>query len=229
VLTGVGAVFNIDLEWEVASQYVLRPVGSLGNEDFALYPSNDATFTFRRPLEVNPSLYAEFAKLDGSERGCLEFAQRYGPLQAQRFPDLTIDTYQHETLSLWRAAIDDIKRMIAICELGMRKPAEAFRQFGGRDFHLHGGIELYLAIKSSSAPPSIEVRCNYLLAAMEFQAIRSIISGRRTSQCIECSTWFEIGSGARRSQAKFCSVRCKDSYHNRLKAASKPDKRRKEA
>jgi hypothetical protein len=39
--------------------------------------------------------------------------------------------------------------------------------------------------------------------------------------CFECSRPFEIGRGARRLHSKFCSTRCKDNYHNRLKAQAR--------
>jgi hypothetical protein len=210
---------EIDLKWPVASRYVLRPVARAGSakKELALHPADDATITYQRPLEREPSLYAEFAKLDGSEQSCLEFAQQYGLLIVSRYPDL-LHLCEAETLSFWRAHIKSIRDMIALCELGHSNPAEAFRQFGKREFSLYGDLELSLSIKSPRTPPSIDVRSTYLLAAIELQAIQSIIAGRKSIQCIECSKFYEIGGGARRSLSKFCSQRCKDTYHNRLKA-----------
>src|SRR6516165_5284325 len=212
-------MFEIDLEWPVASQYVLRRRSP--KREFARYPEKDATITWRRPLELNPSLYAQFASLDGSEQSCLQFAQRYGLLSVSNYADHERDPCQIETLTFWRGQIECIRRIVALCELGRANPAEAFRQFGKREFLLYGGLELSLSIKSPRAPPSIDVHCTFLLAAIELQAIQSIIAGRKSIQCIECSRWFEIGSGARRSLSKFCSMRCKDSYHNRLKASKR--------
>jgi hypothetical protein len=212
-------VFEIDLEWPVASQYVLRPVAPAGSakKELALYPADDATITYRRPLEREPTLYAKFARLDGSQQSCLNFAQKYGLLAVSRYPDY-FDLSQIETLSFWRAHIKSIRKIIALCELGHSNPAEAFRQFGKHEFPLYGDLELSLSIKSPRTPPSIDVRSTYLLAAIELQAIQSIIAGRKSVQCIECSKFYEIGGGARRSLSKFCSQRCKDTYHNRLKA-----------
>jgi hypothetical protein len=207
-------MFEIDLEWPVASRHVLRPVRS-PRRDFAIYPAEDATIIRRRPLEQNPSLYAEFAKLNGSKRSCLQFAEKYGLLHVD--PTHGGDPGRLETLAMWRAHIGDVKDIIRRCELSRANPAEAFRQFGRKDKQV-GGVQLYLSMKSPMSPISLDVRGLSLIDAIELQAVQSILSGRRSIQCIECSTSFEIGAGARRSLAKFCSPRCKDSYHNRLKA-----------
>jgi hypothetical protein len=210
-------IFEIDLEWPVASQYVLRPVVPAGSakKELALYPADDATITYRRPFEREPTLYAEFAGLDGSQQSCLNFAQKYGLLVVSRYPN---ELCQIETLSFWRAHIKSIRERVSLCDLGHSNPAEAFRQFGKREFSLYGDLQLSLSIKSPRTPPSIDVRSRCLLDAIELQAIQSIIAGRKSIQCIECSKPYEIGGGARRSHSKFCSPRCKDTYHNRLKA-----------
>ena len=179
-------------------------------------PAKDATIIWRRPLEQNPSLYAEFAKLNGSKQSCLEFAQKYGLLIIGHPMNLH-DPGKLETLRMWRGQIEVVRDVIWRCELSRTNPAEAFREFGKKD-KLVGFIELHLSMKSPLSPLSLDVRAQSLLSAMELQAVQSILSGRRSIQCIECSTPFEIGTGARRSLSKFCSSRCKDNYHNRLKA-----------
>jgi len=204
-------MFEIDMQWPVASQYVLRPARS-PRGDLAIYPARNATIIRRRPLEQNPTLYAEFAKLDGSKQSCLQFAQKYGLLRSYEDPGGL------ETLSIWRGQIGVVRDIMWRCELSRANPAEAFRQFGKKDKWV-SKMDLYLSMKSSKAPISLEVRAESLIDAIELQAIQSILGGRRSIQCIECSRWFEIGAGARRSQSKFCSTRCKDGYHNRQKAS----------
>jgi hypothetical protein len=212
---------EINLEWPVASRYVLRRVeGSLGRSNLAIYPADDATFTLHRPLEQNPSLYAEFAALDDTKQSCLQFAHKYGLLRISKPPKVIVDSHPLESLTQWKSDIRSIRDTISLCEIGRRRPAEAFRQFGNKDKRLWG-FETYLSMKSPNSPPSLDVRCQSLFAAIQFQAVLSILGGRNNVQCLECSRWFPIGAGARRSQSKFCSTRCKDSYHNRLKAEAK--------
>jgi hypothetical protein len=211
-------MFTIDLEWAVASKYVLRSVRH-GPSDSAICPAAGAVITRYRPLEQYPALYAEFAKLDGSKRCCLEFAHKYGLL----FTDLTRplglgnDPRVFESLRTWKGYIKSVAGLIERCELSRSQPRQAFRHFGNRDVQVFG-LELYVTNKSPNSPASIDMRATNLFAAIELQAVTSIMQGRVSVQCIECSRWFEIGAGARRSQSKFCSVRCKDTYHNRLKA-----------
>ena len=217
-------MFEIDFEWPAASRHVLRPAKS-PKEGFAIYLAKDATIIRRRPLEQNPSLYAEFAKLGGSKESCLQFADKYGLLRVDptfggKYPagvSCEPETSALETLFLWRRDIRGVRDIIRRCELSRENPAEAFRQFGKKDI-LIGGVNLYLAIKSSKSPANLDVRATRLIDAIQLQAVQSVLGDRKSVQCIECSTWFEVGAGARRSLSKFCSTRCKDSYHNRLKA-----------
>jgi hypothetical protein len=212
---------EINLEWPVASRYVLRRVEGATKSNLAIYPADDATFTLHRPLEQNPSLYAEFAALDGTKESCLKFAHKYGLLFVAKPPKRIYDSNPLEGLTQWRESIRTIRDTINRCEIGRSRPAEALRQFGNKDKLLLGGLDAYLSMKSPKSPPSLDVRCRFLLAAIQLQAVLSILGGRKSVQCIECSQWFSIGAGARRSQSKFCSTRCKDSYHNRLKAEAK--------
>jgi hypothetical protein len=221
-------MLEINLDWPVASQYVTRKVRALKEANGAIalkaergiYVAENATITLRRPLDENPSLYAEFAKLDGSEKACLNFAHRYGNLSADpRYPVASLALC--ERLSFWRAMIEDVRDIIRRCELSRDNPREAFRQFAKKDKSLFG-VELSLSIKNSNSPATLEMRAQRLIAGMQLQAIQAVLlGGRKSVQCIECSRPFLIGGGARRSQSKFCSTRCKDSYHNRLKAQAR--------
>jgi endogenous inhibitor of DNA gyrase (YacG/DUF329 family) len=207
-------VFEIDLDWPVASQYVTRAAKELRGHR-AIFVAEWATLTMRRPFEDNPNLFAEFADLDGSEQSCLQFAHKYGTLIVHSGSGLP------EPLRVWHGEIQHIRDIIQCCKLGRDRPAHAFRQFGKRDISLSGGLNAYLSIVSPKAPPTLTVRCESFSGALELQAIQSLLGGRDVVNCIECSKPFEIGAGARRSQSKFCSIRCKDTYHNRLKAEAK--------
>ena len=209
-------MLEIDLRWPVASDYVVRPTAEVYGsvEEPALYPADGATVTLQRPLEANPSLYREFAKLDGSEQACLDFARKNGFLFAR--PNGALG---HEPLRFWREHIEYLNRIIRFCELGHANPPEALRQFGRQEFPLHYDFVPTLSLGSPRAPPFVSMRCNSLLGAIEFQAAQSILSRRKSVRCFECGGLFEIGAGAgaRRSLAKFCSNQCKDRFHNRQK------------
>jgi len=216
-------MFEIELEWPVASRYVLRPVRR--TKDIAIFPAEDASIVRRRPLEQNSSLYAEFARLDGSKESCLRFAHSYGLLNTNltysasiRFADV------RESLTMWRDMITRVNDIIERCQLSRANPAEAYRQFSKQDIEV-SHVEIYLSMKSPISPITLDFRPTTLINAIELQAVRSILIGHNSIQCIECSRWFEVGGGARRSLSKFCSPRCKDTYHNRLKAIDREARR----
>jgi hypothetical protein len=202
-------MFEIDLNWPIASGYLVRPSAAIPGEA-SLCPEDGATITWHRPLEANPLLYREFAHLDGSEQSCLGFAQKNGLLfhRSARRGDL---------LSLWRQYIEHLKHVIKFCELGSTNPRQAVRQFGQGKIGLLAKFYPALSLQGPRAPPVLLMRCDSLLGAIQMQAVQSILGGRKSVQCMECSIWFEIGPGARRSLAKFCSNQCKDRFHNRQK------------
>jgi hypothetical protein len=215
-------MFEVDLKWPVASDYVVRPTVAYGVEgEPALYPAKGATVTLQRPLEANPSLYREFAQLDGSEQVCLAFARKNGLLWT--IPGGLLGTMPsgaigHEALIFWKAWIERIRRLIEFCEIGATNPRQALRQFGAGEFPLlEDRVGLALSLEGPRRPPVLSMSCKSLLSAIELQAIHSILGGRKSLKCWECSTWFEVGPGARRSVAKFCSRRCTDKFHNRQK------------
>jgi hypothetical protein len=213
-------MLEINFDWPVASEYVVRK-SLWGKGQRAIYVAENATITVRQPLDENPSLYAEFAKLDGSEKACLNFAHRYGTLLFDPRNPNAMGPGDTERLRIWRGFIDNVRGIIQRCELSRANPREAFRQFGKKDRALTD-VGLSLSIKNSNSPATLEMRVPNLITAMELQAIQSILlGGRKSVQCIECSRPFLIGGGARRSQSKFCSARCKDNYHNRLKAQAR--------
>jgi hypothetical protein len=213
-------IVEINLDWPVASRYVVKKSRALKGQR-AIYVAENATITVRRPLDENPSLYAEFAKLDGSEAACLNFAHRYGTLLFDPRDPTAMDPGETERLRIWRGHIENVQDIIQRCELSRANPREAFRQFGKKDRPL-SGVELSLSIKNSNSPATLEMRVLNLITAMQLQAVQSVLlGGRKSVQCIECYKPFLIGGGARRSQSKFCSTRCKDSFHNSLKAKAR--------
>ena len=215
-------MLEINLEWPVASHYVVERVPP--KSESAIRYAENAIITLRRPLEENPSLFTEFASLNGSQKACLDFAHKYGTLFHPRsFGTSAVESPVQESFKNWRYYIKNMSDIILRCELSRSNPAEAFRQFGKRDKRLFG-VDLFLSIKKSNSPATLEMHAGTLLAGMQLQAIQAILlDGRKSVQCIECSRPFLIGAGARRSQSKFCSARCKDSYHNRLKAQARRD------
>lgn len=175
---GVGAMFEIDLEWAVASEYILRPVGRGSTRDVAIYPAEGSRIVRYRPLEQHPALYAEFAKLEGSEKTCLEFAHRYGLLHTNltRPLDLGNDPGAFETLRIWKGHIADARDIIHRCELSRTNPSEAFQRFVKRDKSLFG-FELYLSIRVLIRPPHSTCAASLSPALLSFKLFSQFLAG----------------------------------------------------
>ena len=171
-------LLQIDLEWPVASRYVVRDIELDGDHPAshraAIRIAQDATIALRRPLEENASLFAEFANLDGSQNACLNFAHQYGTL----FPPwdaktrFTSNRPDLESFVNWRSEIKKIRDIVKRCELTRSNPAEAFRQFGKKDKWLVG-VELVLSITNPHSPATLETRVQTLIAGMQLQAVQS--------------------------------------------------------
>jgi hypothetical protein len=218
-------MLEIYLEWPVASRYVVRAVHPRGDgpKHRAIRVAENATIAQRRPLQENASLYAEFANLDGSEKACLDFAHKYGTLYLPQLAGAQVfsNTPDLDSFTNWKREIKTINDIIRRCELSRSNPAEAFRQFGKRAEWLLG-VELVLSMTNPHSSATLETRVRTLIAGIQLQAVQSILfEGHDTVLCIECNRPFLIGGGARRSQSKFCSTRCKDSFHNHRKAEAR--------
>jgi hypothetical protein len=57
-----------------------------------------------------------------------------------------------------------------------------------------------------------------LLAAIKLQLLENVSKGINSIQCLHCDDWFD-----RRAGAKFCSDKCKDTYHNMQKRLRRGD------
>jgi hypothetical protein len=225
--------FDIDFEWPVARQYEIgHGPTSTSKIVRAIYPTQGPV-TLCRPLDDKPALYAEFLDLDASEPSILQFANKYGLLEhniakepawmgsGSIFPSIV--PYSDpgwkwsEPISAWSDGIRRLKRLQEFLKEARSHPREVFRR--RERFHLIAPLAVALEMKNPKDLPVIDLRpSGTLLDALELQCLQAFFAGRTSYQCAECSRWMEIGPGARRSHAKFCSRTCKDRARNREKA-----------
>jgi hypothetical protein len=220
--------FDINFEWPLARRYeVGHGPTSTSKVVRAIYPTEGPP-TLGRPLDASPALYAEFLDLDVSEPSILRFASKYGLLEHNiakeaGWMESSIAPYcdpewkWSEPITAWSDGIQRIKRLQAFLEDARSHPREVFRR--RERFHLNAPLAVALEMKNPKDLPVIDLRpSGTLLDALELQCLQAFFAGRRSYQCAECSRWMEIGPGARRSHAKFCSRTCKDRARNREKA-----------
>jgi hypothetical protein len=169
----------------------------------------------RQPLEIHPSLYLDFAKLDGSAEfaeACRRFAQNWGLLTQYAEPNA------QEPLSLWRREIKTMKDTI-------ERLRRAFEEkiIPSRGDWIPTDLQLVLAFpgKPDGRPVPL-FRPRTLRDAMRVQLVQSIARGNAVNVCPVCGGWFERGGrggDVKRSIARFCSDRCRNAFHNKQRAS----------
>ena len=149
-----------------------------------------------RPLEFHKTLYADFAKLDGSGDSCVEFANRFGLLW-QAFKG-------GEPLIMWRNAIAQMAKVIELSQ------SDSTALAGYRMAPLHGTLV--------PSPPDGKLTLRFgphsLLHGMQLQFAQAVSSGLAIKECRQCGKWFEAGGDERRRDAQFCSKDHKIAFHN---------------
>lgn len=161
------------------------------------------TLRMIRPLD-HSTLFVDFARLDGSDNSCIEFASRFGYLGPFQTEDEDRVGEHGESVLLWR---DDIDRMRRNVEAWQANPA-AFVLVR----------EIVMARLEASLVPVdgravLRIRPTSLIGAMQLQFAQAISTGLDIRNCDHCGKLFETGGGGRTRKARFCSDRCRSDYH----------------
>jgi hypothetical protein len=160
-----------------------------------------------RPQDIR-ELYLRFAELDGSPASCVSFANRFGLLQSPA----NSTKLPTERLDLWRRAIRRMKALVSALPTVVR-----FANSRGTYAEV-GRLRVLLVPSSDSiaARPMLIMEPETLLEAMNLQLAQFVVGGGTSFACEQCGTLFERGGTAkRRSDARFCSDRCRVQNHRR--------------
>lgn len=84
-----------------------------------------------------------------------------------------------------------------------------------------GEIGIYL-VPGPDGKPTLSLKPQELQAALTLCAARMIATGTTFTTCLNCKTPFlRGGQSDRRSDAVFCTSRCKSEYHNKERRKTK--------
>lgn len=168
------------------------------------------------PFKFFPTLYMEFAYLDGEAESCCEFAKKYGYLGL--YPQRKNNPGPGgESLSDWRRAIINMREAVTF---GQNDPRALLigRHEETEFLHLMG----VLVPSPLDGMPSFRIRPRSLLGGMRLQFARVLTSpDLDVKACNQCGEWFEAGGERRRIDAIFCSNKCRDNFNNALKKSKK--------
>lgn len=195
------------------------------------------------PLEIHNTLYNQFAGLDDDPASFIDFINAFGPVTEEGFLngdkiDLLI-WCRGQMRAFIEAAADDPKNVYKIGnwitparERIMRK--DIFRRLKVKvpDIEIPDQAEINTknlavsinAVVQPGAPdgrPTLSLSPDSLWDAMKLQFFQAISSGAQIKKCEWCGSWFEVGPGSRRGDAKFCKDHCRVLSHRKFKGGSK--------
>ena len=195
------ATTDIDFIWHRARDYGLdlSKRGQVIRQKGRLEPYS--------PLRME-NLPFQFAKLDGSPEGCLEFAKHFG------FLETVPGQGDEELIADWRHSIAYVRGWVEL--LAGRLVPDPQGQLRTAVFAGRAPITKVDVLISVDAPGSqrMVLRPPTLLSAMLLQLAQS----SAIATCRQCGMWFEVGADGKRSIAKFCSDRCRNRFNYERRA-----------
>ena len=207
------ATIAVGFEWPVTfTGYEVKPVDPIpkagarstlltGRIGASIVPKGKRK-QFKKPLEIRPLLYADFATLDGSPASCIKFAEKWGLLG---------DPLKAEEVSWWQDRINE-----------MRGAIEAWHSGTMRVGSLDKIANLSASLVESESGLVLQIVPNSLWDAMCLQYAQHVASNKNVRTCEGCGTWFEAGLGThRRVDARYHSDACRIQHHNRRAAIQK--------
>jgi hypothetical protein len=166
------------------------------------------------PLGIPSKLFLRFANLKLGKLEvpieCLTFAKHFGLLQTPASPGAA------EQLEGWVREIRKMKGLISAFGLTSERKGGILRS--ARLNFKAPSIEVSLESREPGKRPDLIMRPSNLRDLMLLQMAQTVATDGSIDACQECGNFFEIGvGGARRSIAKFCSERCKNHHHYKLR------------
>jgi len=153
-----------------------------------------------RPLYADRDLCFKFASLEQSPATVLLFAQSWGLLEKRPTPGAA------ESLDHWYCQIERMRVSIQNAKAGpLAIPAEGFVIARGE-----------IVLRPGPNGLAVSTRPATLLGALWLQLGQHLAGGAALMNCACCGARF----GDRRKGARFCSINCKNSWHNAQRAAT---------
>ena len=197
-----------------------------------LQPRSKRTRSFDL-FKVSSSAFLEFAQTPLTENGIKDFADRYGPLEADPDPrprrgrpwsgnlvalGRSIDAWRmlirkmHRTVELWEKSkiTGDFSRIICVVE---RLRLSLVREAPGAP------ITLLLKKDPLSSSARLCIRPHSLVQALWAQLVLAIDGNLNLGACVQCHKWFTLEAGRGRSDKAYCSNACRMRAYRKRKSS----------
>ncbi len=158
-----------------------------------------------RPLEFHPTLFMDFAHLDGTDKSCLRFASSFG------FLGLWLDEKADDRVGPTGESLDRFRAASA----DMRLAVDAWQAIpdtfaSNREFTI---TRLDASLVPIDGRPTLRIRPRSLIGAIHLQFAQAVSTGLDIRTCDHCGKLFETGGAGRTRKARFCSDRCRIDHH----------------
>lgn len=218
---------DVEFEWRVDDagyQLDKRKRGDVRDGQPIIHPGEfiiqrGGKLRTKKPLEIRPQLFLDFAMLDGSAESCLGFASKWGYLGVgfvhNEYEWTHRDDQQPfggEHLKQWQELI---RLMRTEVEVWKDNPDALF--VGGRDEFQITDLSVFLVLSPPDGSPALRIQPTTLLDAMRLQFGRTIVKGAGLRTCDFCTKLFVVGVEGRRIDSKFCEKKCRADWHNAKK------------
>lgn len=215
---------SIDLQCEVDDLgYELRGKG----EQRAIVRRGTGTASLRsaRPLEAHPNLFAHFCQMPAKPESYLIFAAQHGFLHGGQSGGSTHDA---ERISVW---MDEQSKMRPAFDAWMRfqeapkhlatQRLRAFLDAFENSFIGNRMLFWSLIPHPSATRPALRIRTHTFSTGLWLQFGLAASEERNLHACDWCGQWFTRGGRGGKAIARFCSNKCRDSFHNAAKKRAK--------
>ena len=175
------------------------------------------------PLQMDCSLFSEFADTPKTPEDVKRFADRYGLLRNDG----------PETVEFWYRQIDRMRTAVKAWKKDRDKDLSRFvSRFSsylgirGRKFFIDEQDELvpasiFLGKTEDLTRPRLRIEPKHLLAAMWLELALAVEGNTNYRPCDVCPTWFEVAPGSGREDKMYCSDACRMRAYRKRKAASR--------
>lgn len=162
------------------------------------------------PVRYDPRLYERFANLESDIQGCVDFANAWGLLGVGEWASRQFSYGDRasppveEHLADWFDQAANLRGTILAANRMGAAFIDAVKGFTAAQ------IQLVVRRRAEDGRPVLAFRPSSLLEAISTQfALRLVAPEEGPRACECCGTWFS----PKRSDARFCSARCKIRFH----------------
>ncbi len=220
---------------EERAAYPMRDGGSPPAGPY-LTPIGSASFAYR-PMEDYPALFQEFANVEMTPDGVVEFANKYGTPAGDRNVIALREFGLRDRKLVEGFDPEAVRRRIRTMHEGNRLGViyaqiqdmrNAVERYERRDMDAiaHAwpiaSTRLQLDFVPGRDAPSLFFEPETLNEAMWIQYAHWVTGHMKIQKCVQCPAWFAHGVGTgRRKSAIYCSDRCRKAAHEKRRRASR--------